>query len=124
LDKNNNFGKFSTKFTHKVPHKGPTDYLTDFFSSLFIFHSAFSHSSDSPHPLSLPHLFSTLLAGLLISAPLDGLRVTGELGFDEASFQVPGRVKKRKRLFLFTEAAGAAFNLRTLELKTKSNRSL
>jgi hypothetical protein len=67
---------------------------------------------------------TTILAGLLIPALVDGLRVTGELGFDEASFQWPGRVKKRKRLFLFTEAASVAFNLPTLELKTKNNRSL
>ena len=91
---------------------------------------ALGHTSDFLFPPASPtHLLSSHL-GHHLSRYLDlrpsvgGLLPRCQLGFDEASLEWPGRVNKRKGLLLFTGAASAAFNLPTLELKTKNNTSL
>ncbi len=58
-----------------------------------------------PTPSAFPSTFflpilPTILAGILVSASVDGLRFVCELGFDGESFLMPGRVRERGLLVL------------------------
>jgi hypothetical protein len=55
--------------------------------------TAFPHSSAFPNRFHF-HIFSKILADILIFTSVAGLRLIRELGFDRDSFRVPARVKE------------------------------
>lgn len=83
------FGRNSYTKSHIKDRKnGPTDCFTDYFGPYF-----FPGTIACPSAFS-PFILPTVLAGLLISALVAGLRTIRELGFDGMSFSMPGRVKE------------------------------
>jgi hypothetical protein len=56
-------------------------------------------------------IFTTVLDGILIASPVAGLRPIRDLGFNETSFPVPGRVKAG---FLFWKVGSRMSVARTI----------